>query len=271
MKGNRFRLYFKIDNLPKFESLKAAELQLSRVASEQQSSQILVHDIVLPGIKGKREPIIRLIDSKEIFFDQSEIVKLDVMPAVERWVRDSRTNHGLLVTMAASKSKNRQHLVDHVRLKRGISEEAKEWKKVEPQLLLFTDDGKSNKESGSSLRRSSRGVKKSRRKDGRNSCRRRELYVDFSEVGWNDWIVAPPGYEAFYCAGDCPFPMSDHFNATNHAIVQTLVHSMYPNSLPRACCVPTALEPISMLYVDEENKVVLKNYQDMSVLQCGCR
>ena len=48
------------------------------------------------------------------------------------------------------------------------------------------------------------------------------LYVDFSDVGWNDWIVAPPGYHAFYCHGECPFPLADHLNSTNHAIVQTL-------------------------------------------------
>ena len=30
------------------------------------------------------------------------------------------------------------------------------------------------------------------------------LYVDFSDVGWNDWIVAPLGYHAFYCHRECP-------------------------------------------------------------------
>lgn len=97
------------------------------------------------------------------------------------------------------------------------------------------------------------------------------MYVDFTDVGWNDWIVAPPGYDAFYCAGDCIFPLADHMNTTNHAIVQTLVNSATPSVVPRACCVPTLLNSISMLYLDEENKVVLKNYQDMAVLGCGCR
>lgn len=114
-------------------------------------------------------------------------------------------------------------------------------------------------------------LRKNRRKDGRENCRRHPLYVDFADVGWNDWIVAPPGYDAFYCHGDCPFPLADHLNSTNHAIVQNLVYSTKPSMVPKACCVPTALSSISMLYLDEENKVVLKNYQDMSVLGCGCR
>ena len=102
-------------------------------------------------------------------------------------------------------------------------------------------------------------------------CQRLPLYVDFVEVGWNDWIVAPPGYPAFYCNGDCPFPIADHLNTTNHAIVQTLVNSVNADAVPRACCVPTTLNPISMLFVNEHTKVVLKNYQDMVVDGCGCR
>lgn len=38
-----------------------------------------------------------------------------------------------------------------------------------------------------------------------------------------DWIIAPEGYAASYCDGECSFPLNAHMNATNHAIVQTLV------------------------------------------------
>jgi len=83
--------------------------------------------------------------------------------------------------------------------------------------------------------------------------------------------VAPAGYEAFHCAGDCPFYMPDHLNATNHAVVQALVHSMDPRAAPRPCCVPTKMHAISMLYVDADDRVVIKNYQNMVVDACGCR
>lgn len=39
-----------------------------------------------------------------------------------------------------------------------------------------------------------------------------------------DWIIAPEGYAANYCDGECSFPLNAHMNATNHAIVQTLVN-----------------------------------------------
>lgn len=47
-------------------------------------------------------------------------------------------------------------------------------------------------------------------------------YIPVS-VSFQDWIIAPEGYAAFYCDGECSFPLNAHMNATNHAIVQTLV------------------------------------------------
>ncbi|KAJ8385030.1 hypothetical protein AAFF_G00195600 [Aldrovandia affinis] len=104
----------------------------------------------------------------------------------------------------------------------------------------------------------------------RARCRRHPLYVDFNDVGWNKWIVAPSGYHAFFCLGECRFPLADHMNSSSHAMVQTLVNSVN-GAVPRACCVPTALSPIAMLYLDQHDRVVLKNYQDMVVEGCGCR
>lgn len=42
-----------------------------------------------------------------------------------------------------------------------------------------------------------------------------------------DWIIAPEGYAAYYCEGECAFPLNSYMNATNHAIVQTLVGALY--------------------------------------------
>lgn len=288
--SHRFRLSFPLEgSIPKTERLTAAELHLNRVALPLENGRgcnsvnILVHDIVLPGIKGKRDTITRLVDSKQVFATESETVKMDVTPAVERWLANPADNHGLLVKVltpcgsvpkrnSTKGSADSNPVVGHVRLKREAHVSRRDWKKMEPLLFTYTDDGKSKSSSHeSSVGRLKRGIRKHKRKDGREHCRRHELYVKFEDVGWDDWILAPPGYDAFYCSGDCPFPLSDHFNSTNHAIVQTLVNSVFPNTAPKACCVPTALAPISMLYVDEENKVILKNYDDMSILGCGCR
>ncbi|TRZ07868.1 hypothetical protein HGM15179_019240 [Zosterops borbonicus] len=102
-------------------------------------------------------------------------------------------------------------------------------------------------------------------------CKPRRLYISFSDVGWENWIIAPQGYLANYCRGDCPFPLAAELNSTNHAVLQTLVHSLDPQGTPQPCCVPVRLSPISILYYDNSDNVVLRHYEDMVVDECGCR
>ncbi|XP_037535852.1 growth/differentiation factor 5 [Nematolebias whitei] len=105
----------------------------------------------------------------------------------------------------------------------------------------------------------------------RPRCHRRRLHVNFKEMGWDDWIIAPLEYDAYHCDGACDFPIRSHLEPTNHAIIQTLINSMDPESAPPTCCVPTRLSPISILYIDSANNVVYKQYEEMVVESCGCR
>lgn len=275
---------------PEHEKLRAADLVLNLHPHPERSHvrhQVLVYDIKRPGIKGKREPILVLVDSQSVKINGSGTLSLDVMPAVERWRREPRHNHGLLVHVAGSAT-NVATIPEerHVRLRRSTDPQHGDdnWEQQQPVLMTYTDDTRhkarptrdatSQQQSASSSSQTPRNRRAPGRRHGkrpmRSICQRQPLYVDFSDVSWSDWIVAPPGYDAYYCAGECQFPMADHLNTTNHAIVQTLVNSISP-SVPRPCCVPTQLSSIHLLYLDDQNKVVLKNYQDMTVVGCGCR
>ncbi|XP_035464162.2 bone morphogenetic protein 10-like [Scophthalmus maximus] len=103
------------------------------------------------------------------------------------------------------------------------------------------------------------------------SCKRTPLFVDFKDIGWDTWIIQPLGYEAYECSGVCNPPMTSEVSPTKHAIVQTLLSVKSPERASRACCVPTKLEPISLLYLD--NGVITFNhkYEGMVVAECGCR
>ncbi|XP_034359007.1 bone morphogenetic protein 8A [Arvicanthis niloticus] len=105
---------------------------------------------------------------------------------------------------------------------------------------------------------------------GREVCRRHELYVSFRDLGWLDWVIAPQGYSAYYCEGECAFPLDSCMNATNHAILQSLVHLMKPDVVPKACCAPTKLSATSVLYYDSSNNVILRKHRNMVVKACGC-
>ncbi|CAN9512511.1 unnamed protein product [Ophioblennius macclurei] len=104
----------------------------------------------------------------------------------------------------------------------------------------------------------------------KEGCKKHELYVSFKDLGWQDWIIAPEGYSAYYCEGECAFPLNSQMNATNHAIVQTLVHFINPEAVPKPCCAPTQLHGISVLYFDDSSNVILKKYRNMVVRACGC-
>ncbi|XP_061482195.1 growth/differentiation factor 7 [Rhineura floridana] len=108
-------------------------------------------------------------------------------------------------------------------------------------------------------------------KKAKSRCSRKVLHVNFKDLGWDDWIIAPLDYEAYHCDGVCDFPLRSHLEPTNHAIIQTLMNSMDPEATPPSCCVPSKLSPISILYIDSGNNVVYKQYEDMVVETCGCR
>ncbi|XP_044146487.1 bone morphogenetic protein 2 [Bufo gargarizans] len=266
------RFFFNLTSIPNEELITSAELRIFREevqeSFEKNSSKALrinIYDIIKPVAASSRGPVTRLLDTRLIHHNVSRWESFDVTPAIIRWIAHRQPNHGFVVEVTQlDYEKNVPKR--HVRISRSLLPDKKHWSQIRPLLVTYGHDGK-----GHPLhKREKRQARQRQRKRLKSSCRRHPLYVDFSDVGWNDWIVAPPGYHAFYCHGECPFPLADHFNSTNHAIVQTLVNSVNSN-IPKACCVPTELSAISMLYLDENEKVVLKNYQDMVVEGCGCR
>ncbi|XP_075061288.1 bone morphogenetic protein 10 [Mixophyes fleayi] len=104
-----------------------------------------------------------------------------------------------------------------------------------------------------------------------NTCRKTSLYIDFKEIGWDSWIIAPAGYEAYECRGVCNYPLTENVTPTKHAIVQTLIHMKNAQKAAKACCVATKLDAISILYLDAGVVTYKFKYEGMVVSECGCR
>ncbi|XP_062307865.1 southpaw isoform X1 [Osmerus eperlanus] len=100
-------------------------------------------------------------------------------------------------------------------------------------------------------------------------CRKVDMWVDFEQIGWNEWIVYPKRYNAFRCEGECPTPVDESFQPTNHAYMQSLLRLYHPERVSCPSCVPTRLSPLSMLYYENDD-VVLRHHEDMIVEECGC-
>ena len=104
----------------------------------------------------------------------------------------------------------------------------------------------------------------------RENCKMYDFYVDFTVIGWGEWIIHPKRFNSKFCFGQCPSPIEAKYHPTNHAMLQTLMRMKLPNVAPSPCCVPTKLKAVSMLYV-EYDEIVVRSHEDMVVDQCGCR
>ncbi|XP_029558286.1 inhibin beta B chain [Salmo trutta] len=104
-------------------------------------------------------------------------------------------------------------------------------------------------------------------------CCRRQFYIDFRLIGWNDWIIAPAGYYGNYCEGSCPAYMAGvpgSASSFHTAVVnQYRMRGMSPGSV-NSCCIPTKLSTMSMLYFDDEYNIVKRDVPNMIVEECGC-
>ncbi|NXR65557.1 INHBE protein, partial [Rhadina sibilatrix] len=105
-----------------------------------------------------------------------------------------------------------------------------------------------------------------------NLCCRKDHYVDFRDIGWNDWIIKPEGYQINYCVGQCPLHVagSPGMASSFHTAVFNLVKANNVQASGHSCCVPTRRRPLSILYFDRNSNIVKTDIPDMIVDACGC-
>ncbi|XP_029384262.1 bone morphogenetic protein 2 [Echeneis naucrates] len=197
---------------------------------------------------------------------------------VSKWIGNSQENNGILVVSTLPSGSWMESLY----------KQNPEPTDTNSYLVIFSDDGRTGASNQSYLgqaqpaaaaaegheqhgrrRRASPGVSPQGQPQ---SCQRVPLFVDFEEIGWSGWIISPRGYNAYHCKGSCPFPLGGSLRATNHATVRSIMHALKlsSNEVGGPCCVPDRLQSISLLYFDDEENVVLKQYDDMVALSCGC-
>lgn len=95
----------------------------------------------------------------------------------------------------------------------------------------------------------------------RESCCRYPLRVDFVQFGW-DWVIAPTGYMANFCSGECKYRHMEN-NPQAYLIQQTPDEN-------GPCCTPSKYFPLAMLYFDHQHNVLYTHMQKMIVVRCGC-
>lgn len=105
-------------------------------------------------------------------------------------------------------------------------------------------------------------------------CCKQPFYVNFTDIGWDDWIIAPEGYWANFCNGSC---IDDRTSKYNHYvnIIQMLRNkSLLSSSWLRdltPCCSPKKLIAMSLLYTTSAGNIIVNTLPNMIVESCGCK
>ncbi|KAJ8406781.1 hypothetical protein AAFF_G00296970 [Aldrovandia affinis] len=187
----------------------------------------------------------------------------------------SFTDHDLFSTLKSDQSVNGRALLvvfSHVGSKEGSQAKASLLHTAE---FLFSAENKKirrpkrHKSNRGRRAQPIRSIDVPRKGNTKSTCRKVDLNIDFNQIGWGSWIVFPKRYNAYRCEGTCPNPVGEDFNPTNHAYMQSLLKYYHPERVPSACCAPTKMSPLSMLYY-ENGEVLLRHHEDMIVDECGC-
>ncbi|KAK6044272.1 transforming growth factor beta like domain protein, partial [Cooperia oncophora] len=217
------------------EEVTRADLKIRVHSTKRHSSQINIYEV-----DEKHPEIRRLIDTKSIVAlnatRQSQWFDFDVTSAFQ----SPRSDHDTVSCLPYRTSGYR-----HSTLLKPHSMSAVPFTRHQSFPLIVYSALKEpsrvrRKRAATPPRRERKKQRKQHHRNGTDSgiCQKKALYVDFEEIGWQEWILAPKSYEAGQCVGVCPHPLPAHLNATNHAIVQSLTNSLNPQ-IPPPCCVPT--------------------------------
>ncbi|KAM5217345.1 growth/differentiation factor 9 isoform 2-T3 [Hipposideros larvatus] len=105
-----------------------------------------------------------------------------------------------------------------------------------------------------------------------NECELHDFRLSFSQLKWDNWIVAPHRYNPRYCKGDCPRAVRHRYGSPVHTVVQNIIcEKQLDSSVPRPSCVPAKYSPLSVLTIEPDGSIAYKEYEDMIATKCTCR
>lgn len=105
----------------------------------------------------------------------------------------------------------------------------------------------------------------------KGQCCKQRFYVSFKALGWDDWIIAPPGYFANYCRGDCGgLHRTPDMILTYYTHVIEEFRKLDKLNGMQPCCAPLKFSSMSLIYFGPDSKIIKRDLPKMVVDECGC-
>lgn len=104
----------------------------------------------------------------------------------------------------------------------------------------------------------------------RGQCCKEQFYVNFKQLGWDDWVIAPNGYFANYCRGDCSGPRTPDAFVNHHSHLIEEYRRMDRLAGLQPCCTPVKFSSTSLIYYGPDKNIIKRDLPKMVVEECGC-
>ncbi|KAK9890116.1 hypothetical protein WA026_008926 [Henosepilachna vigintioctopunctata] len=181
-------------------------------------------------------------------------LSIDVTYVIKNWLEYKFSlTHAIHITCkTCGMDKNKSPISFHTKLK--------------PFLVIYTY---SQRRRVKDHRRSKRSFDCS---SSANECCREKLHISFADLGWDDWIIRPKGYDPYFCKGSCTSPASLTLSASEHNGFIQKMYSRNSKFRPEvtACCAATQYQPLQLMYMDNNKTMKTASLSNMIVESCGC-
>uniref|UniRef100_W5K052 Growth differentiation factor 3 n=1 Tax=Astyanax mexicanus TaxID=7994 RepID=W5K052_ASTMX len=194
--GVEKHLFFNMSVLEDVEQLSFAQLELkfkpdlSHLSHQvgQHTFSMHLYKVLRTSLKGmSHDSSRRLLLSQSVHYTHSTTVHFNLTDLAEWWRKPGK-NFGLVLVLQSTRLDNQLDPVDYDSSFVGVPE-------LVTSLVVVSLNPY---QCRSRKKRSAYYVPVS----PSNVCKPRRLYIDFRDVGWQDWIIAPQGYVANYCHGE---------------------------------------------------------------------
>ncbi|EDW57868.1 inhibin beta A chain [Drosophila virilis] len=214
-----------------------------------QKKQTLVVSEVEQQLDAKYLPLAKTIAIQSVDV-QDEWMKINIEWPIKRWFGNHELSHLIQITCESCDIESMEEIISVD-------------KNYRPFIMIDTQNRRSKSRQKRNINCSS----------GVTECCREKLYISFADIGWDNWIMQPKGYDAYFCRGSCSSVASVAQAASHHS---SLLKILSTNGTRKPldlipCCTAKQYSSLQLVVLDSNNSATIKTLPNMVVESCGCR